>query len=183
MAGGRPTKFTPRVRETILQAVSVGAPLALAAESAGISYDVLRLWLRRGERQKAGDFRQFYLDLKAAEGRLGVKLLAVIEKSALDGNWNAAAWKLERRFPKHFGRPAGDRAGSSSKPDTSKALNLRWGEHLANPAVRAAIQELTVQLAAVNAFDRLDDRGPDDDARALATAVQLKSFLKEMKSQ
>src|SRR5688572_18270672 len=98
MPGGRPSKFTPRVRETILQAVSVGAPLALAAESAGISYDVLRLWLRRGERQRAGDFRQFYLDLKAAEGRLGVKLLAVIEKSALDGNWNAAAWKLERRF-------------------------------------------------------------------------------------
>jgi hypothetical protein len=42
--------------------------------------------------------------VKDAEGE-GVKTcLAIIRKAALDGQWTAAAWLLERRYPDMYGR-------------------------------------------------------------------------------
>ena len=135
MAGGRPSKFTRQVRDSILQAISVGAPLGLAAQSAGVTYDSLRLWLKRGEKQKHGEFRDFYIALKAAEARLAVKLLAIIDKAAFDGSWSAPAWKMERRFPKHFSR----RGREDTAPQQGQAPTEDMIKALKEARIRAGI--------------------------------------------
>ena len=100
----RPTKFTLETRQRIVQAIELGATYELAAAYGGISYDSLRDWLKRGEKSKDGDYLQFFEDVKRAEGKAAVTWLAKIEKAASEGNWQAAAWKLERRYPRQYGR-------------------------------------------------------------------------------
>lgn len=104
MPGGRPSMFTPEARERILQAISVGAHLETAAQVAGVSYSTFNRWMQRGEREKRSAFAQFTRDVHAARARLEVKLLAVMVKAAMDGDWRAATRLLECLNPKAFGR-------------------------------------------------------------------------------
>lgn len=104
MAHGRPSKLTPETQKRILEALSVGTTYALACQYAGITYATFRRWMVQGEQAKSGKFRDFYDAVKEAEGRAVVGWLAKIERAANEGNWQAAAWKLERRYPEDFGR-------------------------------------------------------------------------------
>lgn len=101
---GRPSKLTPETQKRILEALSVGTTYELACQYAGISYETFRRWMNTGEDAKTGQFRAFYEAVKEAEGRAVVGWLAKIEQAASAGNWQAAAWKLERRYPSEFGR-------------------------------------------------------------------------------
>ena len=47
---------------------------------------------------------EFHARLTEAEGRAAIGWLAKIEKVANEGDWKAAAWKLERRYPETYGR-------------------------------------------------------------------------------
>src|SRR5262245_57764314 len=91
----RPTKLTPEVQGRICRAIQLGATYALACAYAGVSEDSLARW-----RRHAG----FAEQLKEAEGQAAVGWLALIEQAARDGSWQAAAWKLERRYPHVYGR-------------------------------------------------------------------------------
>lgn len=93
---GIPHKRTPEVDDRIRQALELGAPHCHAAAYGGISYDTFKRWIDRYE-----DFADL---VKKAESRAVVGWLAKIERAANDGNWTAAAWKLERRYPQEFGR-------------------------------------------------------------------------------
>jgi len=102
---GRPTKLTPEVQARIVQAISVGATYTHAASFGGVSYDAFNDWMRKGDGPRARDpYRQFCHAVKEAEGAAVVKWLARIEQAASDGTWQAAAWKLERRYPGVYGR-------------------------------------------------------------------------------
>lgn len=90
------TKRTPEVDARIQQALELGAPHCHAAAYGGISDDTFKRWLDRD-----ADFADL---VKKAEARAVVGWLAKIEKAANEGNWTAAAWKLERRYPEQFGR-------------------------------------------------------------------------------
>src|SRR5438105_1339231 len=96
MPAGRPTKYTPEIVEKITSAIAVGAPYAHACAYAGISQDTFARW-----RERYPDFADA---VKSAEGRGVIGWLARIEQAAKEGNWQAAAWKLERRYPHDFGR-------------------------------------------------------------------------------
>jgi transposase len=108
----RPTKLTPEVQKKIVEAIGLGSTYKLSAQYGGISYDTFNDWMKRGEQAKSGKFLQFFEAVKAAEGRAAVGWLAKIEIAANDGNWTAAAWKLERRYPKDYGRQVKEIAGS-----------------------------------------------------------------------
>jgi transposase len=92
----RPTKHTPEIIAKIIEAIKMGATYELAAGYAGVSYETLRQWMR--------DKPAFLEDMKRAEGTAAMVWLAKIERAASDGNWQAAAWKLERRHPEMYGR-------------------------------------------------------------------------------
>jgi hypothetical protein len=121
----RPTKLSPDTQERIEHALQLGATFELAAQYGGIAYNTFNEWRKRGEaelarrdnpRVKPGTkrweaeqpFVEFYEATKKAEALAAIGWLAKIEKAANDGNWQAAAWKLERRYPERYGRKALD---------------------------------------------------------------------------
>jgi AcrR family transcriptional regulator len=80
----------------LVDAVALGATNELACYYAGISHETFYQWLRNKP--------DFFEAIKEAEARGAVSRLAKIEKAASDGNWQAAAWLLERRYPQWYGR-------------------------------------------------------------------------------
>ncbi len=113
----RPGKLTSDVQKRIADAVALGSTYELAAQYGGISYDCFNNWMIRGRtelvrmdqprtqpRDEEAIYVQFFQAVKDAEGRAVVGWLAKIERAANDGHWQAAAWKLERRYPREYGR-------------------------------------------------------------------------------
>lgn len=106
MPGGRPSKLEPEAVEKIIRALQVGAPAELAARGAGISLKTFNRWLAKGESQRRGHFRDFYLQVVETQNRSLLRWLAVIDKAASSGDWKAAAWKAEHAHPEFFGKVA-----------------------------------------------------------------------------
>jgi hypothetical protein len=71
---------------------------------ADISYDTFKRWMRLGEENKSEEYRTFYTIIKQAKAYVLQRNLEIIDKAAADGKWQAAAWKLERRYPMQYGR-------------------------------------------------------------------------------
>lgn len=92
----RPTKFTPQVQQRILDAIALGLTYEQAATSAGID----RFTFRRWRDSKA----PFCAEVEKAEVAGMAARLSRIQMAAIDGNWQADAWWLERRFPDQWGR-------------------------------------------------------------------------------
>jgi transposase len=116
---GRPTKLTPETQARVCDALRLGATYELAAQYGGIAYNTFNEWRKRGEseldrmakarkntdaRPSECPFVEFYEATKDAESTAAIGWLAKIEKAASDGAWQAAAWKLERRYPNDYGR-------------------------------------------------------------------------------
>ena len=112
----------------IAHAIELGATFQIAANYGGVAYNTLNEWKHRGlaeAERRGGDVpegdevwirEQQYYDLYEvlleAEGVGAVKWLTAIEKAAALGNWPAAAWKLERRYPQHYGRVRMEHTGA-----------------------------------------------------------------------
>lgn len=110
MPAGRPSKFNPQVQVKICRALRNGHYLETAARLAGICYDTLREWVKRGE---GGDpeFSEFAADIKKAIASSESELLQQIFEAARDkSTWQAGAWILERRFPDRWGKQRSDAA-------------------------------------------------------------------------
>jgi len=111
---GQPLKLRAGVREKILAALAKGATYNVACGYAGIHPGTLRHWLRKGkplaflhEEQLENHpdlvYYEMYLDVKRVEYYAAIKWLEKIDEAS-SVHWQAAAWKLERRYPKEYGR-------------------------------------------------------------------------------
>lgn len=104
---GRPTSLTHEVSETIMAAVRVGNYLETAAALAGISVSTLRKWMRDGARdRKAGNETAnaaFSAGVKKALAQAESESLQRVDKAS-EIVWQAACWRLERRWPDRWGR-------------------------------------------------------------------------------
>jgi hypothetical protein len=95
--GGRPTKRTKTIGETILASIEKGLPFSLACSRAGVSHEFFIQW-----RQDDPEFES----LVAQACSVSVEHnLEVVRRAAANGDWKAAAWMLERSHPKMFSRP------------------------------------------------------------------------------
>lgn len=105
---GRPTKFTPERCADIISAISRRAPYQYAAEANGISERCLFYWLEEGARDLDNnvdsDFARFLQSIKRVEMQKIMEHTDMI--AAKPERWQADAWLLERRWPKHFGANA-----------------------------------------------------------------------------
>jgi len=102
--GRKPIPVEPYI-EKLEQAILIGATYELAAKYAGISTDTFDKWRKQAETAKEGTPLAALRDrLTQAEGRAAIGWLAKIERAANEGNWQAASWKLERRYPETYGR-------------------------------------------------------------------------------
>jgi hypothetical protein len=105
---GRRTKYTPETVDRILQAIRLGATYQLACDYAGIGVTTFHEWINAKP--------EFAQQVKEAEGKGALGWLAKIEQAATDGNWQAAAWKLERRYPREYGRSVMELTGANNGP-------------------------------------------------------------------
>ena len=101
---GRPTKLTADAQKRVVAAVAAGATYERAAACGGVNYNTFNEWMKKGEQQKSGAYHEFYEDVKRVEAQAAARWLGYIEKAAQEGTWQAAAWKLERRYPNTWGR-------------------------------------------------------------------------------
>jgi transposase len=101
---GRQTKLTPEVQDRIVAALRAGNYQETAARYAGISEDTFYEWLKRGKEEPGSAYSEFSEAVEKAKADAEVRDVALIDKAAHDGSWQAAAWKLERKFPNKWGR-------------------------------------------------------------------------------
>lgn len=102
---GRPSKFTPERRASIIDAISHRIPYEMAAEANGISLSTLYEWLKIGNDQREQgietEYTIFSEALKRAEMQKVREHTDMI--AAKPERWQADAWLLERRWYKYFG--------------------------------------------------------------------------------
>lgn len=91
-----PSKRTPDTDRRITEALELGATYTNAAGYAGIHVATFERWRNRDA--------EFAALVQRAEEKAVIGWLAMIQKAAQEGDWRAAAWKLERRHSDQWGR-------------------------------------------------------------------------------
>ena len=131
--GGRPTALTPQVLEDVRRLLPTCLYIETVADFISLDRSTVRKWLKRGakehqrlsrnKRAKARQAEALYMELfltyKKALAEGLIYDLGIIKKAAADqvvtnesgvtvavrpGQWQAAAWRAERRFPGQWGR-------------------------------------------------------------------------------
>lgn len=100
---GRPTKLNDETQTVVVEAIRLGMYEKDAAQAAGIGERTFHDWMARG---KIGEepFMQFSQSIKRARAEAQFANIRIIRTAAEAGKWQAAAWWLERSFPKLWGR-------------------------------------------------------------------------------
>jgi transposase len=139
----RPTKLTPEVQQRIVAAIRAGNYAEPAARSAGISAATYHRWMKRGERESKGIYRDFHDEVRRAEAEAEVHAVAVIRK-AMPDDWRAAAHYLERRYPEHW------RRRESLEHEGEQRLVVASAD-LADPETRKELRAITRRIAGARA--------------------------------
>lgn len=81
-------------------------PFKIASEYAGITYFTFRNWCIKASLADPKDqaYIDFYEKVKKVKAETMYKWLDVVDSAMDEGQWQAAAWKLERRYYKYFGK-------------------------------------------------------------------------------
>lgn len=95
--GGRPTICTDDHCKRAEEAMRLGLTYELCAAYIGIGRSTFFNWLKKGKAQKSGIYAQFRDAVRRGEAQGAAMSLATIAQSARAGQWQAAAWLLERR--------------------------------------------------------------------------------------
>jgi len=100
----RPTKLTNEVKQKIGDGVSIGLTYALAASSAGVTYQTFNQWMKLGRDSTFGKYFEFYKHIEQRNAEGALKILQKLNDAAEAGNCQVCMFILERRFPEDFGR-------------------------------------------------------------------------------
>jgi hypothetical protein len=92
----------PELASRIITYIKAGSYLETAAAAAGVNRSTLHRWLKRGAEGEE-PFAEFRNSVEGALAEAELRDLARIDRAA-ETQWQAAAWKLERRNPKKWGR-------------------------------------------------------------------------------
>jgi transposase-like protein len=95
------TKLTPEITEIICQYIEKGNSYETAAQAVGICRPTIYNWMERGEKGEE-PFLQFLQSIKKAKAKSEIRHIDVIDK-AMEKNWQAAAWWLERSNQSNWG--------------------------------------------------------------------------------
>jgi|SoimicMinimDraft_4_1059732.scaffolds.fasta_scaffold117538_1 transposase-like protein len=105
VGSSRRPKYSPEVHRKIVEALKRGLLKPHAAQLAGIHANTLETWIEAGN---AGDerYEAFAIEVEKAIAEDALRNQAVISMAAvapIKGDWKAAAWNLERKFPRLYG--------------------------------------------------------------------------------
>ena len=113
MAGKK--KISEEKIKQIVEAVRAGNFIETAAAFAGLSKQTLYNWLKEGmrerDRRENGEkpdrtkdmYVKFSIDIEQAMAEAEMRDVEIITKAA-EQQWQAAAWRLERKFPDRWGK-------------------------------------------------------------------------------
>jgi transposase len=100
---GRPTKLTPELEAEFCALLLEGNYIETACALIGLSKDTVFNWLKKGARGEELEYEQFSLAVKSSLAAAEAADLRAIRHHGLS-NWQALAWRLERRFPSRWGK-------------------------------------------------------------------------------
>lgn len=100
---GRPTKLTPELQLKICETVRAGNYIETASAYVGVNKSTIYDWMKRGAREKQGIYHDFSNAIEKALAESEMRDVLIIGKAASQ-NWQAAAWRLERKFSDRWGR-------------------------------------------------------------------------------
>lgn len=125
---GRPSKLDPTRLETIVKAVAGGNFYETALSLAGVSRTQGYAWQQKGRDEIAAReagrepdpdldaYVEFAEAVTAARAQAEARNLNLIQKAAVEGTWQAAAWYLERTQPARYGRSRVEVTGANGGP-------------------------------------------------------------------
>lgn len=150
-------KLTPALIKKIVGYQRAGAYVETAAAAAGISKQTLYTWLRRAVDENEEDpiFAKFAAAVEEAQALAEVRDIALIGKAA-ETQWQAAAWRLERKSPERWGR-------NTSKVELSGGLNLNVDT--------ASLAQRIAALSAAGVEAALSDAAPASAQAALSSGT------------
>lgn len=124
--GGRPSKLTDEVAQNFLAAIAHGSYIETACNVAGVARDTFYGWMERAReaQDKGGKLNaterrlvEFSDNVKKILAKAELRDLRMIGNAA-ESQWQAAAWRLERRYPDRWGRTRHEVTGKDGGPVT-----------------------------------------------------------------
>ena len=101
---GRPSKLNAEVINSIQQWLRMGYFVEDAARMSGVHKTTLYRWLEKGREEREAGEESLYVDfcnaMEKARAEAEGMFLSSIKTAASRGQWQAAAWWLERSFDK-----------------------------------------------------------------------------------
>jgi len=150
---GRPTKLSKEIADAIIENLRLGNYQEHAAQAVGINKGSFYNWMERGKNEQdrinhglepleeETIFMEFFNSVEKAKAEAVSRNVAIIQKSAHHGTWQAAAWWLERTQQTVFGRKQQlEHTGAEGQPirlevstqeiedKIARVLNTRKGE-------------------------------------------------------
>jgi hypothetical protein len=102
---GRPTKLTPKVAETIVQALRAGNFIDTACRLGGISPSTYYAWRQESTLSRCDSRVSNFIErVEMARAEAESANVEAIQQAAQRGTWQAAAWFLERSYSERWGR-------------------------------------------------------------------------------
>lgn len=101
------SKLTPELLQQLVECIEAGLYYDIACDAVGITKTTFWRWMREGKANENDEKRHFYYCIKEAKAKCAKNALDCINAHRLK-EWTAAAWLLERRFRKYYGKDAKD---------------------------------------------------------------------------
>ena len=102
------SKLTRELIEKAVKIIERGNYYKVAIDVLGISSVTWYEWMRQGEMDASKGINSlkayFFNSIKKAEATAIDRNLSIIQKAAMEGNWQASAWYLERKYPEQWGK-------------------------------------------------------------------------------
>ena len=121
MPGGRPSKFTLEVKQSILASLRAGAYVSTACQAARITEATFYGWMKLAKEYEASgnaDFRPFYEFFKSAAQAIAESeaegIRAILKHGKKD--WRAIAWWLSRRHRDRWGSDTENEVNQKQQP-------------------------------------------------------------------
>tara|TARA_Y100000004_G_C8948076_1_gene427222 strand:+ start:759 stop:1190 length:432 start_codon:yes stop_codon:yes gene_type:complete len=121
----KPYKLDEQLTERLLNAIKLGSYIEHACAYAGINSSTYRRWRSLAE-DNLEPYKSLFEKIQQAEAEGIIRRIGRIEKQAQEGNWQADAWLLERKYPDKFGRR--DRVTLQADPNAPIEVNLAWAD-------------------------------------------------------
>lgn len=112
-----PSGLSPARRAAIIESIEAGNYIAVSAQANGVPERTFYEWLEKGRNGRAG-YTSFLRDVEEAQRKAEDRLVTIVSNAALD-QWQAAAWLLERKNYKRWGRKDKLEAEVNIKTDMS----------------------------------------------------------------